>query len=131
MRRIRSFLLRLLGMFQRSRQEQDLDEEFESNLALHIEDNLRSGMPPEEARRQAILAFGSIESAKQDCRDRMGLPLLETFFYDLRYAARSLARSRIFAVVAVSTLALGIRGEYRYVYSCPGGSPSASALCSA
>ena len=108
MRRVRSFLLRLRGMFQRARQEQDLNEVFEGNLTLHIEDNLRSGMPPEEARRQAVLAIGSIELAKQNYRDRMRLPFLETFFYDLRYAARSLARSRIFTAVAVSTLALGI-----------------------
>ena len=99
MRRIRSFLLRLRGMFQGSRQEQDLNEEFESSLALHIEDDLRSGMPSEEARRPAILAFGSVELAKQNCRDRMHLPFLETFFYDLRYAARSLARSRIFTAL--------------------------------
>lgn len=108
MRRIRAILLRLGGMFPSSQREQDLSEELESNLALHMEDNLRRGMSPEEARRQAMLAFGGIELAKQACRDRRGLPLLETFFSDLRYAGRSLARSRIFTAVAVATLALGI-----------------------
>jgi predicted permease len=107
-RQIRSFLLRLGGLFQHSSQEQDLTDEFESNIAFHIEHNLRAGMPPEEARRQAMLRFGGIEQTKQDCRDRLGLPFLETFFYDLRYAARSLGRSRMFAAVAVATLALGI-----------------------
>jgi predicted permease len=107
-RQIRSFLLRLGGLFQHSRQEQDLTDEFESNIAFHIEDNLRAGMAPEEARRQAILRFGGIESTKQDCRDRLGFPFLEAFLYDLRYAARSLARSRMFTVVAVATLAFGI-----------------------
>ncbi|HYM10612.1 MAG TPA: ABC transporter permease [Bryobacterales bacterium] len=108
MRQIRSFLLRLGGLFQHSRREQDLTDEFESNIGFHVEDNLRAGMAPEEARRQAILRFGGIESTKQDCRDRLGLPFLETFLYDLRYAARSLARSRMFTVVAVATLAFGI-----------------------
>jgi predicted permease len=107
-RQIRSFLLRLGGLFQHSRQEQDLADEIESNIAFHIEDNIQAGMPPEEARRQAILRFGGIEYTKQECRDRLRLPFLETFFYDLRYAARSLARSRMFAVVAVATLAFGI-----------------------
>lgn len=45
---------------------------------------------------------------KQDCRDRRGLPFLETFLYDLRYGARSLGRSRMFTVIAVATLAFGI-----------------------
>ena len=108
MRQIRAFLLRLGGLFHRSRREQEIADEIESNIAFHIEDNLRAGMPPEEARRQAILRFGGIESTKQDCRDRLGLPFLETFFYDLRYAARSLARSRMFTAVAVATLAFGI-----------------------
>ena len=108
MRQIRSFLLRLGGLFRHSRQELDLTAELESNLAFHIEDNLRAGMPPEEARRQAILKFGGIENTKQDCRDRLGLPFLETLLYDLRYATRALGRSRMFAVVAVATLAFGI-----------------------
>jgi predicted permease len=107
-RQIRAFLLRLGGLLQRSRQQQDLTDELESNLAFHIEDNVRAGMPPEEARRQAILRLGGIESTKQDCRDRLGLPLLETLFYDLRYGARSLGRSRMFTVIAVATLTFGI-----------------------
>lgn len=108
MRQIRGWLLRLGGVFQHSRQEQDLADELESHLAFHIEDNLRAGMPPEEARRQAILKLGGIERTKQDCRDRLGLPLLETFLYDLRYGARSLGKSRMFTVIAVATLAFGI-----------------------
>ncbi|HZT33755.1 MAG TPA: permease prefix domain 1-containing protein [Bryobacteraceae bacterium] len=108
MRQIRSLLLRLGGLFQRSRQEQDLTDEFESNIAFHVEDNLRAGMTPEEARRQALLKFGNIEYTKQECRDRLGLPFLETFFYDLRYAARSLGKSRMFTAVAGVTLAFGI-----------------------
>jgi len=107
-RQIRAFLLRLGGLFQHSRHEQDLIEELESNIAFHVEDNLRAGMPLQEARRQAILRFGGIERAKQECRDRRGLPVLETFLYDLRFAARSLANSRMFTVVAVATLAFGI-----------------------
>ena len=108
MRQIRAFLLRLRGLFEHSRQEQDLTDEFESNIAFHIEDNLRAGMPLEEARRQAILRFGGIERTKQDCLDRRSLPFLETFLYDLRFGARSLGKSRMFTVVAVATLAFGI-----------------------
>ena len=108
MRQIRAFLLRLGGLFRQSSREQEIADEIESNIAFHIEDNLRAGLNPEEARRQALLSFGSLESAKQACRDRLGLPFLETSVYDLRYATRSLARSRIFTAVVVATLALGI-----------------------
>lgn len=108
MRHIRALLLRLVGLFHRSREEQSLTDELESNLAFHVEDNLRAGMSPDEARRQALLRFGSIEYTKEESRDRLGLPLLETFFDDLRYAVRSLAGSRMFTAVAAATLAFGI-----------------------
>jgi predicted permease len=105
---IRVFLIRLGSLFNRSRREQEITDELESYIAFHIEDNIRAGMPPEEARRQAIIRFGGIESTKQDCRDLLGLPFLETFFYDLRYAARSLSKCATFTAVAVATLAFGI-----------------------
>lgn len=105
---IRSLLVRIAGVFQRSRRERELSEELESHIALHIDDNLRAGMSPEEARRVALLKFGGIEQAKEECRDRFGLPFLETCISDLRYAIRSLRRNPLFALVTIATLALGI-----------------------
>jgi len=55
MRGIRAFLLRMVGVFQRERRDRELNEEFENHIAMHIEDNLRAGMSPEEARRIALL----------------------------------------------------------------------------
>jgi macrolide transport system ATP-binding/permease protein len=89
MRTIRAFLLRLGGLFHKGRRDRELADEIESNLQLHIEDNLRAGMSPEDARRDALLKFGGIESAKEAYRDRRGLPLLETLAQDLRYAFSS------------------------------------------
>ena len=77
MRQIRAFLLRLRGLLWRSRRDQEITDELESNIAFHTEDNIRSGMHPEEARRDALLRFGCLESIKQDCRDRAGLPFIE------------------------------------------------------
>jgi hypothetical protein len=63
MRTIRAFLLRLSGLFHKERHDRELADEIESNLQLHIEDNFRAGMSPEDARRDALLKFGGIESA--------------------------------------------------------------------
>ena len=107
-RRIRAFLHRLCGTFSHSTAEQDLADEIESDLERHIQDNLRKGLLPEEARRQVILRFGGIENTKQQYRDRRGLPLFEMILHDLRYGARTLGRSSLFTAVAIATLGFGI-----------------------
>jgi hypothetical protein len=74
MRQVRAWLLRLGGLFHKERRDRDLAEELESHLQMHIEDNLRSGMTPEEARRDALIKLGGMEFVKESYRDRRGLP---------------------------------------------------------
>jgi putative ABC transport system permease protein len=107
MRQIRAFLLRLGGLFHKERRDREVAEEIESNLQLHIEDNLRAGMSPEDARREAVLKLGGIESAKEAYRDRRGLPLLETLAQDLRYTFRQIVKYPGFVAIVVLTLGLG------------------------
>jgi hypothetical protein len=59
-RRLRGWLARLFSIFNRRRRESEFAEELESHLAMHIEDNLRSGMSPEDARRQALIKLGGV-----------------------------------------------------------------------
>src|SRR5712691_3003486 len=101
MRRLREFVQRFGGLFNKQRKDRELDDEIESHLQMHIDDNLRLGMTPEEARRAAMIKLGGVESTKEAYRDQRGLPMLETLWQDIRYGARMLRKNPVFATVAV------------------------------
>src|SRR5580658_4716069 len=108
MKPLRVFLARLRAPLIGECRDRDLAFELDAHLQMLTDDNIRAGLPPEEARRQARLVLGGLESVKEDCRDRWDFPFLSSFWRDLRYAARTLGRNRTFAATAILTLALGI-----------------------
>jgi predicted permease len=96
--------------------ETGLDEEIRFHIDQQTEKNLRVGMSLDEARRQALIAFGGRERVRESTRDEFRPALFEDLVRDLRYGARAPWRAPGFTVVSILTLALGI-GAVTVIYS--------------
>jgi predicted permease len=98
----------VFGLFGGACRERELADEIDSHLQMHIEDKVRAGMTPEEARREAMLEIGGVERTKQAYRERSTLPLVENALSDIKFAVRQLGKHPGFAAIAIVVLALGI-----------------------
>ena len=108
MKSLRRFFTRLFNTTAKRSQDERLREEIEEHIALQTAENLRAGLSPVEARRQAKLKFGGVEAVKEDYRAERGLQFIENLVRDLRFAVRMLHKSPGFTSVAVVTLAVAI-----------------------
>lgn len=87
---------------------QEIDEELHFHIDMQAEENVRHGMEPDEARREAERRIGRLERVKEQGYEVRGGRWLESFWRDCRYGARSLRNSPGFTLAAVLTLAVSI-----------------------
>jgi predicted permease len=99
-------LRRLAGLVTSERRVRAFDDELESHLQLHVDDNVRAGMSPAEARRAAVLKLGGLTAAREAYRDRATVPVLANVARDVRFAVRLMAKHRAFTGAALAVLAL-------------------------
>ena len=106
--KLRTWWLRFKGLFLKDARERDLADELDSHLQMHIDDNIRAGMSPQEARRVAVMKLGGVDQAKEAYRDRATIPFLESVVQDLRFTLRQLRKNPAFSITATAMVALGI-----------------------
>ena len=108
MRRLSDIWFRIRAFLGGGRMDREFTEEAAFHLEMETRELIRGGMDPTEARRQANLAFGGVESHREKARDARGVRPLEDLIQDIRYGVRTLRRPPLFSGVILIVLTLGI-----------------------
>lgn len=103
-----SLCSRVINLFRRSRVDREIEDELRAHIEMRTEDNIRAGMSPEAARRDALLRFGNRTVMREHAIASDAALAPERLWTDLRYAFRQMRKFPVFAVTAALTLALGI-----------------------
>src|SRR5262245_2753506 len=114
-----ALLSRVGALFESRRLDTEFSREIDSHLEMLVEDYIRCGLPPEQARREAVLRFGGPMQIQESNRDQRSLPFVETTLQDMRYGLRALRKHPAYSAIAITTLAVGI-GAGTAVFSVVG-----------
>ncbi|MCG8525366.1 MAG: ABC transporter permease [Opitutales bacterium] len=87
---------------------EELDEEMNAHLEIMIEENMKDGMSPEKARKEAFKRFGNVEALKESCDESWGVRILSDLNQDLKFATRKIKKHFLFSIAAVLSLGIGI-----------------------
>src|SRR5262245_32652145 len=96
------------NLFRKARREHELTEEIDAYLEMLVEQKIKEGLDPAEARRAALIELGGKEQVKEKVREARAGHLIETLWRDLRYGLQMLRRNPSFTAAAALSLALGI-----------------------
>lgn len=105
---LRQLAARLRALFRGGNLDRDFAQEMQAHLDMAIEDNIRAGMTPDDARRQASIRLGGATSLQSRHRDVRGFRALDDLWQDLRFASRLMIKERWFSTAAIAAIALGI-----------------------
>jgi hypothetical protein len=103
----KELVAKVLALLRRRELDREFDEEWQSHLTMLEEEHRRRGVTLEAAHRHARLELGGLPQLREAHRDTRGLPRVESFVLDARYALRTLRKSPGFVLIAIVVLALG------------------------
>jgi putative ABC transport system permease protein len=105
---LRHLIARIRALCTNADLDRDFSQELDAHLEMLIEDNIRRGLAPDEARRLAAVKLGAASSLRSQHRDVRGFRFVDDFVQDVRFAMRLMNRERWFSVAAIAVIALGI-----------------------
>ena len=98
---LNDLLRRWRALTHKAEMDQELDEEMRFHLERDIEQNIRNGMTPEDARYAALRSFGGVDQSKEECRSARGVGFIDNVVRDVSFGVRVLLKNYAFTIVVV------------------------------